>query len=275
MLRRRGHRVVSVISHSGSSARSVARILGARIASTSVRRIAPETTLLLIAVPDDQIGSVAAEIAGVATLPWRALAAFHCSGIETSDALAPLTAKGVSAFALHPVQSFPAKTSLRKQLSLMDGVFYGFQGPRRSIPIGRRIVRELRGRMLTIPKHKKILYHAACVFASNYPVVLLDIVEDLAKSVSPSIGLEAFRPLTESSIDHAMTLSPTAALTGPVARASRRSVEQHRRELKKYSPAVDEVYRTLALAALGMAEHQGRATKQNLRRLRNLLQRRS
>lgn len=274
LLRRAGHRVAAVIGRSSRKTRAAAHALGARLASTSVRRIPPETTLLIIAVRDEKIATVAAEIAECRALPRGRIAAFHCSGIETSDALVALSKAGLATFALHPVQSFPARRPLSEQLSLMQGVSYGYEGPKRRAPIARRIVKDLGGRLLVIPKQKKILYHAACVFASNYPVVLLDIVEDLAHAVSPAIGLEAFRPLTESSIAHAMTLSPVGALTGPVARGSRQSVERHRRALIRHSHTIDEAYRALGLAALAMARRQKRASAADLQQLRKVLRRR-
>jgi predicted short-subunit dehydrogenase-like oxidoreductase (DUF2520 family) len=275
LLCRSGHRAAAVISRSLSSARRAARTLRAGSASTSVGRIPRETRLLLIAVPDDEIGPVAETIARTADLPWDSLVAFHCSGLGTSELLEPLAAKGAPTFALHPIQSFPPARAVRDQLLMMKGVFYGFQGPRRFAPLGRRIVKDLGGRMIVIPKDKKILYHTACVFASNYPVVLLDIVEDLARAVSPHIRLEAFRPLTESSVAHAMALSPARALTGPVARASVGTVEQHRRELAKENRELDELYRRLALVALHMAKRQGRLRAADVRNLMTILRRRS
>lgn len=275
LLRRSGHRVTAVISRSPSSARRGARALGVRIASSSLAHIPRQTDLLLIAVPDEQIRIVADEIARSSQVSWHSVAAFHCSGIESSDLLESLAAKGVRTFALHPVQSFPARRILSDQLALMSGVSYGFEGPRRQLRIGRKIVKDLGGRMIMIPKQKKILYHVACVFASNYPVVLLDIVEELAKAVSPRFGLEAFRPLTESSIAHAMRLSPARGLTGPVARGSRSTVRRHLQGLTAASPRMGELYRSLALAALHLAARQGRARQKDLSAIKTMLRRRS
>jgi len=139
----------------------------------------------------------------------------------------------------------------------------------------RGLVRQLEGTMLVVPKQKKILYHAACVFASNYPVVLLDIVEELARAVSPHLGLEAFRQLVQSSVAHAAALSPEAALTGPIVRSSGCTVKQHRQALAEHSDEIEEIYRVLALRALRMAVRRGDVREAGARRLRNILRKQS
>jgi len=51
LLARKGHRVESVISTSRRSALRAARLLGAPVASDTLRDISPKTTLLILAVP--------------------------------------------------------------------------------------------------------------------------------------------------------------------------------------------------------------------------------
>lgn len=275
LLVRNGHRIVSVISKSPQSARRAARLVGSPVASDDLQHVSPKTTLMILAVPEGEILRVASRVSSLEHLHVKGMSVFHTSGAETSELLGPLAARGSTAFALHPVQSFPRSRRLHDQLSLMTGIAYAFEGPRRHETLARRLVRQLDGRMLVVPKQKKILYHTACVFASNYPVVLLDIVEDLAKAVSPHLGLEAFRPLTESSIAHAAALSPAAALTGPVVRSSVRTVKGHRQTLAAHSHEIDEIYRVLALQALRVAERRGDVGRAGAQALRKVLRKRS
>jgi len=274
LLVRRGHRAVSVISRSRRSAHRAARLLGSPVASDDLHDISAKTSLVIVAVPEEELADLARRASALEHLPWRGVCVFHTSGAQTSELLKPLSDRGAMAFALHPIQSFPRGRRLHEQLSLMEGVAYAFQGPPRFAPLARRIVRDLDGTMVVVPKQRKILYHAACVFASNYPVVLLDIVEDLAKAVSPDLGLEAFRPLTESSIAHAAALSPTAALTGPVVRTSVRTVKGHRQALAAHSHEIAEIYRVLALHALRMAIRRGDVRGAGAKRLRSILRKR-
>jgi len=274
LLVRKGHRVVSVISRTRRSAHRAARLLGSPVGSDDLHDLSAKTTLVIVAVPEEEIAHLALRASTLEHLPWRGVCVFHTSGAQTSELLNPLSDRGSMTFALHPVQSFPRSRRLHDQLLLMDGVAYAFQGPPRSRPLARRIVREFDGTMLVVPKQKKILYHAACVFASNYPVVLLDIVEDLAKAVSPDLGLEAFRPLTESSIAHAAALSPAAALTGPVVRSSGGTVKGHRQALAAHSREIEEIYRVLALQALRMAIRRGDVRGAGAKRLRDILRKR-
>ncbi len=270
---RSGHQIKAVIGRRAAHARTAAQSLHPQVASSSLADIPPETDLILLAVPDERIQETAKAIAGGPSLDYKRLVVFHCSGAETSDLLRPLARLGALCFSMHPIQSFPRGRKLRDQLRLMRGVWYGYEGPPRGVAIGRRLARALKGRLLTVPKQKKILYHTACVFASNYPVVLLETVLALARRVSPQLSLEAFRPLTESSIMNAMRLSPPRALTGPVVRGSAGTVAKHRRALRRFSGNVDEAYRSLALLALQIAERRNSLSKHDFEQMKRVLRR--
>ena len=104
--------------------------------------------------------------------------------------------------------------------------------------------------------------------------MLLQIVQDLARTVSPGLRLEAFWPLTESSMRNAQRLSPGGALTGPVVRGSVETVTKHRRALNRYSGTVEDAYRALAVIALDVVMRRKQSNTKELRQLKALLKRR-
>ncbi|MEX2116252.1 MAG: Rossmann-like and DUF2520 domain-containing protein [Bacteroidota bacterium] len=270
LLRRRGHRIVSVISRSRSSARVLGRLLGSPIASTSLKNLSPRTDLLLIATPDEMIADVAAEVAGNNTFENNRLIVFHPSGILTCDVLGALGNQGAKVFSLHPIQTFPNGVSLQDQVSLMKDVWYGFEGGTNVRAVARSIVKDLGGRFLEIPKEEKILYHVACVFAANYPTVLLGAVERLAKALGLP-GLKPFSPLVETAVRQALDRGPGASLTGPLARGSHTVVQRHLEALHVHDPALATLYEAIGRFGLDIARESNRLTGDQIKVLAALL----
>lgn len=189
--------------------------------------IAPETELLVLAVPDEELEAVALGAAGRAGLDFPGLAVFHTSGSQTSDLLAPFADKGSAVCTIHPIQTFATGVSVEEQVGMMKGISYGIEGSEEGRKLGERVVEELEGTFLVVPKEEKISYHLACVLASNFTVALLGAVEELAAPYAGEFPLRHFRALVESGIANAVRLSPSKALTGPIVRGSTATVEAH------------------------------------------------
>lgn len=268
MLKRQGHRIVSVISRSRSSARILSRLLRADIASTNLSDIAPRTNLLLIAVPDESIAEVSAKISENPDLQKSRLTAFHPSGMLTSDVLAALRNQGSRVFSLHPIQTFPDGISLQKQMNLMKGVWYGFEGETQVRSFARSLVMELGGKFVEIPKGEKILYHTVCVFAANYPTLLMAAAERLSKALGLP-GLRPFAPLVETAVGQALELGPGVSLTGPLSRGSDVAIRKHLEILRSHDPSLAELY--TALGRFGLEFAAERLTAAQKKALRELL----
>jgi predicted short-subunit dehydrogenase-like oxidoreductase (DUF2520 family) len=216
------------------------------------------------------IADIAAEIGAIVGRRKTPLAVFHPSGVMTSDALDAVRGQGAKVFSLHPIQTFPDGISLEDQLDLMKGVWYGFEGEAQTLGIARSIVKDLGGKLIEIPKEEKILYHVACVFASNYPTVLLGAVERLAKSLGLS-GLKPFGPLVETAVHQAVHRGPGASLTGPLARGSLTVVQKHLDVLRAKDPAVASLYEALGMYGLEVAKESRRLTSAQIKSLAAML----
>lgn len=252
LLKRRGHRIVSVISRSRTSTRILGRLLGADIVSTHLSDISPRTDLLLIAVPDETIAETSARISENPHLRKSRLIAFHPSGMLTSGALETLREQGSRVFSLHPIQTFPGGISLQKQMNLMKGIWYGFEGEAHVRRVARSIVKELGGTFVEIPKAEKILYHTACVFAANYPTLLMAAAERLSKAMGLP-GLKPFAPLVETAMKQALELGPDVSLTGPLSRGNHAVLRAHLEALRNDDPALAELYGALGRFGLEFA----------------------
>lgn len=270
LFHRCGFRVVSVISRRRQHAERCAARVKCPTFSANVADISRATELLVIAVPDEQIRVVARAVSVQARLDFDNVAVFHTSGPVTSDELDPLRRKGALAFSLHPIQSFPKEVPLEPQIKLLRGISYGIEGTPQAIRFGRKLVAKLGGSVVVVPKKEKILYHLACVLASNYPVVLLSAVEEAVTPFIRPPRLRYFERLIETSIRNAIQHSPRRALTGPIARGSSRIIDAHMRALKRNS-LLQDVYRALGRYAARKTGRTGGLTKRQRRAINRIL----
>lgn len=247
---RAGYRIVSVVSQKKNSAMRLARLAGCKKYSNSLSDIHLATRIILIAVPEENISEIVKKITKHRHLDFSKLVVFHTSGLLTSDVLLPLQMKGAMTFSLHPLQSFSKASTLECQMTQMKNVIYGFEGKKTSLPLARQLVKDLCGKLVRIPKEEKILYHIACVFASNYSIVLIGVVDDLVKRIGSGIKLAHFKPIVKTSIENAFELTPKMALTGPIARGSSSTVENHLHELRKIDKPLSLLYQHIGLQAL-------------------------
>ncbi len=186
----------------------------------------------------------------------------------TSDVLEPVAMKGARVFSLHPVQTFPRQNSPHDQIVSMKGVTYGVEGPKGSRATARLLVRQLGGEILFIPKEAKILYHLACVIASNYSVTLVGALESVAAKFTRK-KIRPFRKLLETSLDNAIRMGAKKALTGPIARGDSEIVSEHLNALQ--DPELRMLYKSLGAYALKLAIEDERLKSDDIARLEELL----
>ena len=272
MFHRRGHRIASIINRSPEAALRTARLVDCRQSSTDSATLAPETDLLVFAVPDEQLEAVAAEVAERAKLNFHDLVAFHTSGIHTSDLLDSLARKGAVTCSIHPIQTFVAGMPVEEQVAMMQRISYGIEGSEQGRKMAEQIVAGLEGNVLVVPKEEKISYHLACVFASNYAVALLGVVEELTASYGGSSALTHFRKLVDSSIANAVRMSPAKALTGPIARGSAETVEAHLDGLRTRMD-LQTLYSSLAMWTIEFALRGKRITPEQAHTLQKVFSR--
>ncbi|MBF8247465.1 MAG: hypothetical protein HW374_265 [Bacteroidetes bacterium] len=269
-LSRRGHSIVSVISRNKSSARRCARLVRCRNYSTHLLSLPFKSDFILIAVPDDSIATVASELSRL-NIDHEGTYIAHTSGVLSSEVLRQVSKRGASVFSFHPMQTFSRFSPIETRLQSIEGIRYGFEGDKGSKRFASGIASDLKGRLLPIPKEAKILYHLACVFASNYSVALFGAVEMLSQSFSGKAKLRSFRALIQSSIVNSILMGPAKALTGPVARGNVETVRLHLRELKRRQKSLVPLYRKLGLLALELAVREKTLPPQQMKQLKRVL----
>ena len=227
---------------------------GAEVALLTRSRRPEETRhagLVLLAVPDDTILSLAAELAKEGAVSARQVV-LHLSGLLDRRALEPLTATGAGLGSFHPLQAIAEPSAAPE---LLAGSFAGLEGDGLALAAGEWLAATLGMRPVRLTPGAKPAYHAGAVVASNYAVVLADMAERLARQAG-LFAVDAaamYLPLMQGTVAN-LTGGSIAALTGPIRRGDAATVRAH---LAALAPADRELYRQLGLAALRLAREAG------------------
>jgi predicted short-subunit dehydrogenase-like oxidoreductase (DUF2520 family) len=253
LLRERGEPVVAVASRNPEHARAAAAFIGG-VEAMPYTALPRSASRVIVAVSDDAIRAVAAALAAAGMRTGEAL---HISGALGPEALAPLAAHGVSCATLHPLQTVATP---EQGVEALPGSYFGVAGEGEAAAWAERTAALLGGHVLRIPAGSEPLYHAAAVMASNYVVALVDAAAAILKEaagVAPEDALAALAPLVKASADNALQLGPERALTGPIERGDRATIEGHVEALGAVPPRLREFYRAAGLHALDVARRRG------------------
>jgi predicted short-subunit dehydrogenase-like oxidoreductase (DUF2520 family) len=224
---------------------SIAR--AAKLAGIDVRLVSREEAVegagaVLLCVPDDAIAETCARIA-----PSSPPLIGHVSGASTLEVLAAATDGGVSAFSLHPLQTFAdGETAVEGTPAAIAG------SDDAALAVARSLAEALGMRPFEVPEESRAAYHAAAAMASN----LLVALEESAAEVLDRLGIEDARellaPLVLRTAANWAERGP-AALTGPIARGDRDTVQRHRVALAETAPELVRIYDVLAMRAEAIA----------------------
>jgi len=242
--------IQDVLTTSVASAAQAVAFIGAGDAAPALAQMRP-ADLWLVAVPDRQIASSADEMASVFADQAPATV-FHCSGALGASALDPLRERGWQVASAHCILSFAAPASAVQQFA---GTPCGIEGEAAAIAWLRPIYAAIGAKCFVLEADKKLLYHAAAVFATNFLPVLQAAAEDLWQSsgVPPELLPHLRASLLRNAVDNLMALGPASALTGPAARGDTELVSRQGQAVAQWDPAVGAAYQALSELAVRLA----------------------
>lgn len=212
----------------------------------------PSADITLIATPDDQIEVVARRLVQSNYLKPHSLV-FHCSGSLSSLILTALTEKKCLIASAHPMHSF-ADPAL--SIQSFEGTYCALEGDPAAFIILKDMFTQIGSITYEVATHKKNLYHAAGVIASNYLVTLCEQAMQCMKEA----GVEAL--LAMNVITHLMlgtvqnlinTQSTMRSLTGPIKRGDCETLSKHIASLP--SQQQKAFYCNMGLLTLDIANH--------------------
>ena len=214
----------------------------------SLQALLAENVVILIAVPDDSIGSVWTECR---RYPVAGKCFFHSSGVLGSDVFTGHAEAGVHVGSLHPV----CAVSSRESEAVFSGKFFVLEGDQTGLKMLKSLMMTTGNDYRVIPTEQKTRYHAAAVASSN----LFCALADLAEGWMCDCGFdrkdahELLVPLMLGNMEQIATQGVVNALTGPVERNDVGTVARHLAVLEGDDR---ELYRLLSLRLVEVARQK-------------------
>ena len=160
-LRSAGFTILEIISRDSRTWFRKSRALpgqsGARHTTPKNARL--DADVIWLCVPDREIAAAARLLAP--RTGWKGKVALHSSGAAVAS--------------LHPLMTF-----VRGSQPRLAGVPFAVEGDAKAVRVARRIVRDLKGDIFSIPKDKKAAYHTWGAFTSPLLLAALVTAEEVA-----------------------------------------------------------------------------------------------
>jgi predicted short-subunit dehydrogenase-like oxidoreductase (DUF2520 family) len=238
-LRESGWHITAVVTRSESTARRAARFIGAGRPFGKLSRLILETSVVLIAAPDDAVTGLAQRLAQMGGEEWSGKIILHTSGALDSRALSPLQRAGAIVGSLHPLQSFSSRVA-----PPLNGVWMVIEGMPKALKVARRIADDLRGVPVQVRIQEKSAYHAAGVFSAAHVLALVETGTRILTSVGFSrrqAGL-ALLQLSRQVLSNFEQFGAKVAWSGPAARGDFGTIAAHVKALRKFPVEYRETY---------------------------------
>jgi len=224
-----------------------------------------EVELIILAVPDDALAPLAGSLR-----MYSGQAMIHTSGALGAEVLAPAMAAGTQIGAFHPLVAF---ADLERAVAALNGATVAIEGDDELAGLLGRMAEVLGARPVRLAPGTKSAYHAAAVLAAGGFVALLDAIAELGRvaGLDEAGSLAIYGPLIEQTLGNARALGIRAALTGPITRGDRGTLEAHLAALRAHAPGVLDLYRAAAIREIQLAEERGALTPEAAADLRSSL----
>ena len=266
-----GYRIVAVAGRTARSARSAAERIGGGVRAVAPAEAASAGGLVLLTVPDEAIQVLCEELAGRGAFAEGAIVA-HCCGALGSEVLAAAQSRcGCAVGSMHPLQTFP---TVEAAVAKLPGTWCFAEGDDKAVAALVELAGAIGAKAVRMKAAGRALYHASAVMACNYLVALIDAALALAQraGIDRQTAAKALEPLVRATVDNVAELGPEKALTGPIARGDRGTVERHLKALAECPPELANFYRAAGAWTADLARRKGTidgATAEALRQLLN------
>lgn len=263
-----GYPVRAVLSRRPAAAQALAEQVGAPVASDDPAVLPADVRLVLLCVPDDALPDVAARLAAV-DHPWDRTVVAHTSGLRAASVLRPLAAAGAAPLSFHPLQTFTSGTPPEA----FEDIAIALEGHEAAVTAGEGLAQALGARPVTLGPTDKAAYHCAAALVSNGLVALLGAAEEMlaTTALQDTDPAALFGPLVEQTWANLVEGRPEGALTGPVARGDRATVEAHLDALVDDAPHLVPLYAALSTEMVRLAVRGGSLSPEEARSLLGVL----
>lgn len=210
----------------------------------SIEELVEESDTLFLTVPDSCIREVYSEMI---QLDIRGKCLVHCSGALSSRIFSSISERGARGCSIHPICAVSDKLTGYQDLSK---AYFTIEGE--PVEDFAELFRSMGNPVEEISAEQKEKYHAAAVFASNLTVGLYHTATELLKDcgLSESFAANSLRPLFMGNATNIVNKGAVEALTGPVERADKGTIEK---QLAVLTDPQREIYRLLSQQLLEVA----------------------
>jgi predicted short-subunit dehydrogenase-like oxidoreductase (DUF2520 family) len=224
-----------------------------------------EVELIIVAVPDDAVADVAS---GLRMYSGQAMV--HTSGALDAAVLAPAMAAGTQIGSFHPLVAF---ADTERAIAALHGATIAIEGDDQLAALLGRMAEAVGAVPVRLAAGSKSAYHAAAVLAAGGFVALLDAIAELGRvaGLDEQGSLAIYGPLIEQTLGNARALGIRAALTGPITRGDRGTLDAHLQTLRAHAPGVLDLYVAAAEREIALAEGRGALTPEVAEDLRTSL----
>lgn len=257
-----------VLNRRIENARAAAKFIGAGRPVGDWSRL-ERADLYMLSVPDDAIEACAERLTHVGIVTPGSIV-FHCSGSKSSSLLARLATAGARVASFHPVKSFAEPGQAAESFA---GTYCALEGDATACTVLRGAVERCGGHAFEIEAERKLVYHAATVFASNYLVSLTEVAlkcfeqAKVPREQAQSIALSLLR----GALENVSRLGTVDALTGPIARGDADLVGEQHRALAELDAEIARLYACLGRYALELSTRQQSAAVSALEQIEKVL----
>ena len=242
-LRKSGYTIAAIGGRNPDNVRNLAEELGARACQSPATAI-DLAGLTILAVPDDVILPLATDMVD-SLCSAAGHAAVHLSGAQDRSALRPLAQLGsLRTGVFHPLQTFRRGSEAVQNVA---GTYFGIDADPPLRDQLAQMARDVDGHPFELKGVDLALYHAAAVFAANYPTTLL--AEAISLAVEAGLDAQTARrgmtSLLAGAVNNLRDQAPADAITGPASRGDEGTIDRHLEALKR-DPELQRLYRLLA-----------------------------
>jgi len=265
-LRDAGHHIVAASGSSPASRTRLETLLPeARPAGPDA--VARDADLVLLTVPDDALAAVVATLVADGAISAGQVVV-HTSGHHGVAVLEPAARAGACVVALHPAMTFTGTDVDLARLPLC--VFGVTTADDAAAEVARSLVADLGATMTVVTEEHRAMYHAALAHGSNHLVTLVTQALGLLQQAGTQDPSATLRPLLEAALDNALDYGD-AALTGPVVRGDRETIDAHLDALADAPAPTFDAYLAMARVTAGLSVADGRLSRERAREITDRL----
>lgn len=253
----------AILNKSLSSAQQAATELDLGEAVANFAQL-PSADVTWIAVNDDALPTVVDQLVTQASIQKGSFIV-HCSGVLSSDILAPLIEQGCFIASMHPLKAFRTGYLTPDAFLQVDCVI---EGDEEVCAWLMRVFGGLGAHVVSIKPEAKAMYHAAACIASNYLITLAAASKNLLlkAGIPDTQAMAMISRLMQGNINNMQATGEIAgSLTGPLIRGDSKTLQLHLQAIDDL--VVKKLYKAAGLATLpitGLDEHKKRVIEELL-----------